>query len=678
MPASANRARPSVANRKSRPTRAASPPSTPASPRYAPALDGLRALAVVAVIVYHLGYGWAPGGLLGVTVFFVLSGYLITSLLVAERIQTGRIQLGAFWMRRARRLLPAVVTVIVCTALLCMLFDQVLLTKMRPDVIPSLLFVNNWWQVFHEVSYFDALGAPSPLQHFWSLGIEEQFYLVWPLLVAGLLALGASHAHLRRAALALAAASVVAMALLYEPGGDPSRVYYGTDTRAFSLLIGAALGLAWPFGPLGEAAFGITRRAGRTGRAGMASQANSTLPAPLKVALDVASIAALGGLVAMMCLVDGFAEMLYPGGLLLASVLTAIVIAGLVHPGSLLGRIFAARPLVWVGKRSYGMYLWHFPLIMLICPTDGTTPEWWVAVGAVGAVVAASALSYRFIEDPIRKGAIGKAARALRTGELSASRAIRRVAPAFVGGAAACTVAVVGLTLMEDVSAVEDIELYQDETPAVVGMLDVGSDREMSEADKAAQEAAEAEGLDVLVIGDSVCKKAIYSFPGTFPYGALDAALNRRMSQGAEIYRSYAEQGIESDVVVFALGNNAAVTSDQIDEVMEAVGADKQVFFVNTRNATGWMGSTNAALADAAVRYGNAHVIDWMSASSGHGEYFEADGMHLKPVGAEAYTKLIHDSIADYLPDRSKEVEGASPEAQEVNDKDGALYLPSV
>lgn len=617
----------------------------------------------MAVIVYHLGYGWAPGGLLGVTVFFVLSGYLITSLLVSERVRTGRIRFGAFWMRRARRLLPAVVTVIVGTALLCMLFDHVLLTKMRPDVLPSLFFVNNWWQIFHETSYFDALGAPSPLQHFWSLGIEEQFYLVWPLLVAGAIALGATHARLRRIALVLAAVSAIAMAFLYEPGSDPSRVYYGTDTRAFSLLIGAALGLAWPFGPLGEAAFG--------GKA-------EPLSRPLAIALDVAAIASVAGLIAMMVLVDGFSDALYPGGLLLASVLTAVAIAGLTYPGSLVSRPFAARPMVWVGQRSYGMYLWHFPLILLICPTDGTTPEWWVAVAAVAAVLVVSALSYRFVEDPIRKGAIGRALQGMREGGPSTGRVARRCAPVVVGCVAACAVAVGGLAFMDSESAVEDTELYQDEEPTVVGMLDVGSDREMSEADIAAQKAAETTGPDVLVIGDSVCKKAIYSFPSVFPYGALDAALNRRMTQGAELYRSYVDQGIESDVVVFALGNNAPVTASQIDEVMEAVGDDKQVFFVNTRNATGWMGSTNAALADAAARYKNAHVIDWFSASGGHEEYFEGDGMHLKPVGAEAYTQLIHDAVEDYLPDRSGAATETAPEAQEVNDMDGALYLPSV
>ena len=209
--------------------------------RYIPALDGLRAFAVLAVIAYHMRMPWAPGGLLGVTVFFVLSGYLITSLLLIEHDESGTIDLPRFWLRRVRRLVPAIVLVVVCTAVLCTLFNHALLTKMRPDVLPSLLFFNNWWQIFHDVSYFEALGAPSPLAHFWSLAIEEQFYLVWPVALLAALKLGARKGTVRNVVLVLAALSALEMALLFDPAADPSRVYYGTDTRAFSLLIGAWL-----------------------------------------------------------------------------------------------------------------------------------------------------------------------------------------------------------------------------------------------------------------------------------------------------------------------------------------------------------------------------------------------------------------------------------------------------
>ena len=206
--------------------------------RYIPALDGIRTLAVIAVVLYHLNLPWAQGGLLGVTMFFVLSGYLITRLLLAEYDQAHRIDLKDFWLRRVRRLVPAVVTVVVVTALLCTLFNHVMLTKMRPDIVPSLLFFNNWWQIFNNVSYFNALGDPSPLTHFWSLAIEEQFYLVWPPLLFAMLRVGARRQMVRRVVLGLAVVSAAAMMVLYNPALDPSRVYYGTDTRAFALLLG--------------------------------------------------------------------------------------------------------------------------------------------------------------------------------------------------------------------------------------------------------------------------------------------------------------------------------------------------------------------------------------------------------------------------------------------------------
>lgn len=220
---------------------AAAADQTPTRPksRYIPALDGLRTLAVVAVVLYHLNLTWAQGGLLGVTIFFVLSGYLITRLLLNEVAKTGRIDLKSFWIRRIRRLFPAVVTVVVVTCALCTIFNHVMLTKMRPDILPSLLFFNNWWQIAQDVSYFNALGDPSPLTHFWSLAIEEQFYLVWPPLLLAMVSMHMSKPSTRRVVLGLAAVSAIAMMVLYNPAADPSRVYYGTDTRVFSLLLGA-------------------------------------------------------------------------------------------------------------------------------------------------------------------------------------------------------------------------------------------------------------------------------------------------------------------------------------------------------------------------------------------------------------------------------------------------------
>ena len=273
--------------------------------RYIPALDGLRALAVLGVIAYHMGMAWMPGGLLGVTVFFVLSGYLITSLLLIEWDSTGTIDLPQFWLRRVKRLFPAIAFVIIVTAVLCTLFDHSLLTKLREDMWAALCWVTNWWYILRDVSYFDALGAPSPVTHFWSLAIEEQFYVVWPVVLILAHKFGVKRAHMRNATFVLALASALEMALLFNPDADPSRVYYGTDTRAFSLLIGAWLAFVWPSNQLG---------------------ANNEihLDRNVRLALDAVGGIALIGLVAMMAGIEGTSAFMYRGGILLASILVKL------------------------------------------------------------------------------------------------------------------------------------------------------------------------------------------------------------------------------------------------------------------------------------------------------------------------------------------------------------------
>lgn len=605
--------------------------------RYIPALDGLRAFAVLAVIAYHMGLAWAPGGLLGVTVFFVLSGYLITSLLLVEWDDTGKISLPQFWLRRVRRLLPAIVFVILCAAALCTILDHSLLTKLRDDMWAALLWVTNWWYILHDVSYFDALGAPSPLTHFWSLAIEEQFYVVWPVVLFLAHRLGAKRSTMRNATLVLALLSAAEMALLYNPAGDPSRVYYGTDTRAFSLLIGAWLAFVWPSHLLG-------------------AKGSVHLEKKVRAIFDGVGIAALAGLVAMAVLVDGFSPFWYYGGTLLASVLTAVLIAVMVHPASLLGRAASAKPLVWVGLRSYGIYLWHYPLLLLMNPRTftGETP-WWLYLVQLAVVFACAAFSYRFVEDPIRKGAIGAFAKRVRAREIDVPGWLKRHAAHVGAGALVAVVAVGGLLFVPPTSALEGGDLLKDEEAHVAGIPEAPP--EGTAGDGAA---LEPPTLDVLMIGDSVSVRAIPSFEDAFPYGAIDAAVNRQLYAGAEVYLPYAEQGIVGNIVVFALGTNGPVSDEEIDELMAAVGSDKQVFFVNTRSPQPWVEGTNDALARAAERHGNANLIDWHGASAGQDAYFDGDGTHLTEEGAQAYINLVYDAVAPLLPAHEEGDEAAT------------------
>lgn len=603
---------------------------TPARPksRYIPSLDGLRAFAVLAVIAYHMGMPWATGGLLGVTIFFVLSGYLITSLLVIEFQGTERINLPDFWLRRIRRLFPAIVFSVVTIAVLCTIFDHALLTKLRPDVLPSLLFFNNWWQIFHNVSYFDALGSPSPVTHFWSLAIEEQFYLIWPVLLFIMMKLGVKKRVLSIMTLVLALLSAIDMAVLFDPHGDPSRVYYGTDTRAFSLLIGAWLAFVWPSNQLGAAdSVRISTKARR--------------------ALDGVGILAFIGLALMVAFCNGFSPFLYYGGLVLCSILTAIVIAVLVHPASLLSKFWGLPPFVWIGKRSYGIYLWHYPILLLMVPQNGfSETPWWMLLLALAVIFAISAFSYTFVENPIRHGAIGALLADIANRRTTFVEWVRSHVVHVVVSVALVLTAIGGLIFVPDTSALEGGDLLKDESAQIAGPT-AGA---LSEEGQNSHVTPANAKLDILMIGDSVSVRAIPNFQEAFPYGAIDAAVNRQLYVGQDIYQSYADQDIVGDIVVFALGTNGVATDEQLDTLIGAVGSDKRIWLINTRSTTSWMGETNDALARAADRHENVSLIDWYNLSSTHGEWFDGDGTHLSADGAQAYVDMVHSAVADYLP----------------------------
>lgn len=595
--------------------------------RYIPALDGLRAFAVLAVIAYHMRMPWAPGGLLGVTIFFVLSGYLITSLLLIEYDNTKKIDLPQFWLRRIRRLVPAIIFVIVCTIVLCTIFNHALLTKMRPDIVPSLLFFNNWWQIFHDVSYFEALGAPSPLAHFWSLAIEEQFYLIWPVVLFISMKVGAKKTTLRNATLVLALLSALEMALLFNPTADPSRVYYGTDTRAFSLLIGAWLAFVWPSHMLG-------------------AKGSIRLTKQVRTILDAVGGVALVGLLLMVALSNGFSPFLYRGGLVLCSLLTAVVIAVMVHPASRVGRIAGSAPLVWIGKRSYGIYLWHYPLLLLMNPNPSVETPWWLYLLQLAVVFACAAFSYRFVENPIRKGAIGRLVKSAQEHTINWTTWIRlRIVP-FVGALALVVVAIGGLIFVPSTSALEGGDILKQAEEQQ------NKDQANAPASEANPEtsADEKPKLDVLMIGDSVSVRAIPYFDKTFPHGAIDAAVNRQFYAAQEIYNSYKDQKVVGNIVVFALGTNGPVDTVQVDALIADIGTDKQIWFINTRSPLDWVQATNDAIADAVSRHGNTHLIDWYGASAGREDLFDGDGTHLTEEGAQFYVELIYAAIGNLLP----------------------------
>jgi peptidoglycan/LPS O-acetylase OafA/YrhL len=370
-------------------------PQDSRSLNYQPGLDGLRALSVLGVILYHAGYNWIPGGFLGVEVFFVVSGYLITSLLVEEWRNAGDINLRRFWTRRARRLLPALFVMLFVTCAYAALFVPDARNQLRGDSVAALAYVTNWWQIASHQSYFGALGRPPLLRHLWSLAVEEQWYLMWPLVFRFAMRRVRGRARvLAPIALAAAFLSAIEMAVLFHPADDPSRVYYGTDTRAAGLLVGASLAFVW-------APWKWQRARERH-----------------LVAVDVVGVAAIALLVVAFFEFDqsGYfgqqdrlGPVLYRGGFLVVSLLSAVAIAAVVHPGARLLRAgMGAKPLVWVGLRSYGLYLWHWPVFMVTTPQDVPLDGPALFVFRLVITFALTEASYRFVELPIRGGAIGR------------------------------------------------------------------------------------------------------------------------------------------------------------------------------------------------------------------------------------------------------------------------------
>ena len=607
---------------------------------YIPGLDGIRALAVLAVIAYHFNFSWASGGFLGVDIFFVLSGYLITSTILPLEGNQLTVSLRQFWIKRFRRLLPAAYVMILITFVWVMLFNKDLLNTLRGDAISSIFYSSNWWFIFHELSYFDSFGSPSPLKNLWSLAIEEQFYIIWPILLIIGLHIFKKPSKLSKIVFLGALCSAILMSILYEPGADPSRVYYGTDTRSFELLIGCWLAIVWP----------------------MKRLSSKKLSAEHVRKLNSIGLVSFSIFILSIIFVDEYQAFLYRGGMFLLCINAAVLIACVCHPSSFLGKLLAFKPLCWIGSRSYGIYLWHYPIVVLSTPVYeiGNPVYWRVGLQLVLILIIAE-LSYRLIEMPIRKQGFRSYYRKYLAVNITNWKSF-----SFVRKTSTVLIPLLLLLFFTGIIGIVG-EAKQDSTEVPPTKVEINTDEQTSAKDQQSTEKAETSVednieqekndssknptnepySDILAIGDSVMIDIAKSLYTIYPNITIDAKIGRQVSQAVDLAPSYAHFNHPEKAVIIQLGTNGYFTNDQIDTLLAAF-SNADIYLVNTRVPRSWEGKVNNTLYKKAQEHDNITLIDWHSAALEHPEYFAPDGVHLKDKGIETLTNLIQQSINDH------------------------------
>ena len=607
--------------------------------KYLPSIDSLRALAVLAVIIYHVDVNYLPGGFLGVDLFFVLSGYLISSLIIKEFRKTGTVNLYNFYIRRARRLLPAVYFMITVGLVVMVLFNEVLLRKSHLDAIFGYIYSSNWWYIFHKLDYFDSFGAQSPFKHLWSLAIEEQFYMIFPLLFLlvnrkkkskdGTFKLNKNFLYV---VVGLILVSLIAHILLFDIN-NISRIYFGTDTRAFSLLVGVVGAILYPMERL-----------------------HTKVTPQQNLIYSVISLVSIATLITVMIYTSEYNTWLYRGGFLLVAILGLIVIISSGKQHTVMARLLSFKPVVFIGKISYSLYLWHFPILVLTTPVAeiGNTNIYFVILRVILTFVVAI-VSYVFVETPIRKLGFKNYIKVIFKKLKKCPRKSRRIYAGIVG--VVSIFFVMGI-FGKSVPFISTVFVKEMEVNKETQFVNNGNNKENKEEqnndsnkenkdnneNKDEKNNTEKKYSSVVVIGDSLTVDIGEKFQELYPGAVIDGKIGRQLYVAIEEAKNYSKYNNENSAIIFQLGTNGPFTESQIEELVKVF--DKaDIYFVNIKVPRAWEKTVNAALKQVQEKYTNVNIIDWYSVANSSKNLFEPDRVHLNQNGIVEMTTLIKKNL---------------------------------
>ena len=576
--------------------------------QHIPAIDGLRAIAVTAVIFYHLGFQWIPGGFLGVDLFFVISGYVITRLLLDSIARSGGLDLRGFYKARARRLLPPMVFMIVVTAFYISIWAQDSVKRFLTDTPFSLTGVMNWWLVFKEQDYFEAIGRPPLLQHTWSLAVESQFYLIWPVLLLVILKrFGKKVIPIAALAIALFSGTVLFLvSLRLDESSSVSHIYFGTDTHSIGLFLGAALAVSW-----------------------IPQNFKSEVSNKAQNFIDFIGVFGLVGILGSFLLIDESSPTAYKIAFPLAALFGAAIITSIVHPASRFAPILQNRVLLWIGERSYAIYLWHWVVFQITRPrVDIDGQDWALIALRILVVLALADISLKLVELPIRSGKVEYWFKGMkyRTASVRKRQKIAVIS----------SVSVILLSL----SALSSFAVVSSNRAAAEFQESLQSEVEIAPPASTVTDRAEM----IWLTGDSVILGIRTALSEVRPLLVVNARVGRAAPELLQEMSQDLEKAAGSTVVM-DLGNNDLLTEETVRAIFELVKESPKVIVVNTAVPRPYRDANNTLVAELATQYSNVRVVDWNAISDGHPEYFAPDGVHLVPTGVSAYVIAIDEAL---------------------------------